>query len=309
MLSTDLEEILKNYFSNSKENIKNIVEQTTSEGEETKLICKDNNNIKIDLSEIYNGEIKKVIFAKDVLVPNENGTTPEEKSPYVKYNNILCRAFYNDIEHGLQIITNDNVTNVTLGYNDPTVTADDFTYNGSLTLSDNFKKAAASYNNAVDTLNNKAKEYMGTKAIDARCLGSIATLGEDRKFQEDTSGMWSSSSKYQYIIDYNLNDIFKDSGSSYFDDIIAIKDLKINSSNTTWLASNYVTEFSGYLDLCMNCMSEFTNDNVSFCRVFNRGTTGNIESYSYGLRPVFLLPSDIIITSGSGSLEDPYIID
>ena len=241
MLSTDLEEILKNYFSNSKENIKNIVEQTTSEGEETKLISKDNNNIKIDLSEIYNGEIKKVIFAKDVLVPNENGTTPEEKSPYVKYNNILCRAFYNDIEHGLQIITNDNVTNVTLGYNDPTVTADDFTYNGILTLDDNFKKAAASYNNAVDTLNNKAKEYMGTKAIDARCLGSIATLREDRKFQEDTSGMWSSE-EYQYII--NLNSIFKNSDINYKEDETRIKKLGTNATNTSWLASRSVDSSS-----------------------------------------------------------------
>ena len=162
VFASDLEEILKKYFSNDEANIKNIVEGTTGEGEETKLISKEDNNIKIDLSEIYSGEIKKVIFAKDVLIPNiEEGSTP-----YVLYNNLLCRVLYNDEEHGLQIITNDSVTDVTLGYDDPTVTADDFVYNGSLTLSDNFKKAAASYNNAVDTLNKKAKEYMGEKAIE-----------------------------------------------------------------------------------------------------------------------------------------------
>lgn len=309
MLSTDLEEILKNYFSNSKENIKNIVEETTSEGEETKLISKDNNNIKIDLSEIYNGEIKKVIFAKDVLVPNENGTTPEEKSPYVKYNNILCRAFYNDIEHGLQIITNDNVTNVTLGYNDPTVTADDFTYNGSLTLSDNFKKAAASYNNAVDTLNNKAKEYMGTKAIDARSVGSSPFLGEDGKFKGDTLVMWSEDN--QYMIYYGFNDIFKNEDPSYRFDETRIKSLQINTTSTTWLASrNIPPGQTGYLYISVRCIDKSGDVNDS-CLFYLYRSNGGTHGYSVsnGFRPIFLLPSDIIITSGSGSLEDPYIID
>lgn len=307
VLSSDLEEILKKYFSNDEANIKNIVEGTT--GEETKLISKEDNNIKIDLSEIYSEEIKKVILAKDVLIPNENGTTPEEKSPYILYNNLLCRVLYNDDTHGLQIITNDNVTYVTLGADDPTVTADDFVYNGSLTLNDKFKKAATSYNNAVDTLNNKAKEYMGTKAIDARSVGSIATLGENGKFEGDTSDMWSSNA-YQNITDYSLNGIFKYSpANSYFDDWITIKNLKINASNTIWLAFNYVISFSVYLDLRMYCMSEFTYDNIGFCTVFDNGNIGNIKSYSYGLRPVFLLSSDIIISRGDGSEENPYVIE
>ena len=49
------------------------------------------------------------VNAKDVLIPDENGATEEEKSPYVLYNNLLCRAFYNDDTHGLQIITNDSI--------------------------------------------------------------------------------------------------------------------------------------------------------------------------------------------------------
>ena len=102
VFASDLEEILKKYFSNEEENIKNIVEGTTKEGEETKLISKEDSNIKIDLLEIYSGEIKKVVLAKDVLIPNENGATAEEKSPYILYNNLLCRVLYNDQEHGLR---------------------------------------------------------------------------------------------------------------------------------------------------------------------------------------------------------------
>ena len=307
VLSSDLEEILKKYFSNDETNIKNIVEGTTGEGEETKLISKEDNNIKIDLSEIYSGEIKKVVLAKDVLIPNETGLTPEEKSPYVLYNNLLCRAFYNDEEHGLQIITNDSVTNVTLGADDPTVTADDFVYNGSLTLDDDFKKAAASYNNAVDTLNNKAKEYIGTKAIDARSVGSIATL-ENGKFQEDTSGMFTGTETY--LETYSWNGILKNTDTNYNEDVTRINSLGINATSITWLASRYVLSYSDYVYFYVHYLGT-TNGNVYdnyLCNVFSNGNVLN-KSWTSGFRPVFLLLSDIQISNGSGTSEYPYVIE
>jgi len=303
VLSSDLEEILKKYFSNDEANIKNIVEGTTGEGEETKLISKEDNNIKIDLSEIYSGEIKEVILAKDVLIPNiEEGTTP-----YVLYNNLLCRAFYNDEEHGLQIITNDSVTDVTLGYDDPTVTADDFVYNGSLTLNDKFKKAAASYNNAVDTLNNKAKEYMGTKAIDARSVGSIATLGADGKFQGDTSGMFTGTETY--LETYSLNGIFKDTDTNYNEDRTRINSLEINATSDTWIASHFVYSRSDATDFSVQFFN--VHGNIAHPNLCSVGRSGVDFSYSEscGLRPVFLLPSDIIISRGDGSEENPYVIE
>lgn len=138
----------------------------------------------------------ETLIAGDVLIPNEEGATEEEKSPFVQYNGILCRVLYNDETHGLQIISADNIEggDVTLGENDPTVTAEDFTYDGSAIVDDNFKKAAASYNKAVDTL------------------------------------------------------------------------------------------------------YSFTDDPYS-------------TSYTYGFRPVFLLPSDVVISSGDGSEGNPYIIE
>lgn len=312
MFASDLEEILKKYFSNDETNIKNIVEGTTGEGEETKLISKEDSKIKIDLSEIYSGEIKKVILAKDVLIPNENGATEEEKSPYVLYNNLLCRVLYNDDTHGLQIITNDNIKNeageeekVVLGYNDPTVTADEFVYNGSLTLDDDFKKAAASYNNSVDTLNNKAKEYMGTKAIDARSVGSIATL-ENGKFQGDTSGMFTGTETY--LETYSFNGIFKDNDTNYSEDVKRINSLGIDTTNS-WLASRDVNSNSSFTYFYVRLLltSGDVNDS-SLCCVGSSGYT-DAMSLICGFRPIFLLTSDIQISSGSGSSEDPYVIE
>ena len=310
VFASDLEEILKKYFSNDEANIKNIVEGTTGEGEETKLISKEDSNIKIDLSEIYSGEIKKVILAKDVLIPNEKGATAEEKSPYVLYNNLLCRAFYNDDAHGLQIITNDNVTNVTLGYDDPTVTADDFAYNGSLELDDNFKKAAASYNNAVDTLNNKAKEYMGTKAIDARSVGSTSTL-KNGKFQGDTSNMWSSDE--QFMIDYSLNGIFKQTQDpSPYNDLDRYNDLGIKATSDTWFTSRYRGVQGGTKNYSLGIYYLKTSSTyLSSDRLCYVNSNGNMSyaSETYGLRPIFLLPTDTIISSGDGSEENPYVIE
>ena len=214
--------------------------------------------------------------------------------------------FYNDEENGLQIIANANVTDVTLGYDDPTVTADDFVYNGSLTLSDNFKKAAASYNNAVNTLNKKAEDYKGTKAIDARSVGSIATL-ENGKFKGDTSGMFTGTEAY--LETYSLNGIFKNTDTNYNVDVTRINSLGINAASNTWLASRGVASSSG--DAYFNVRFLNTSGGVygySLCGVnLKGGTYGGSESC--GFRPVFLLSSDLQISSGSGSSEDPYVIE
>ena len=63
----ELEVILKKYFSNEEENLKNIINETTSEGEETLLIAKEDSTIKIDLSEIYNGNITEEVNTNPTL--------------------------------------------------------------------------------------------------------------------------------------------------------------------------------------------------------------------------------------------------
>ena len=60
----ELEEILKKYFSNEEQNLKDIIAGTSTD----KLISKEDETIKIDLSEIYNGDIT-------------DGTTPPATGP------------------------------------------------------------------------------------------------------------------------------------------------------------------------------------------------------------------------------------
>ena len=164
------------------------------------LSTKDGKYKDIKASEIYNGGFagetsENETLATKVLKTNPSGDTDYKKSPYVKYNNILCRVLYNDKTHGLQIISVDNMEKkIILGNQDSKALAADFVYNASEKMDNDFRKAAVSYNGAVKRLNDEAKEYIlatdkeeSTEkkiAIDARSLGSIATL-QNGKFQED----------------------------------------------------------------------------------------------------------------------------
>ena len=64
----ELEEILKKYFSNEEQNLKDIIEGTSTD----KLISKEDETIKIDLSEIYNGDI-----SDGETIPEGPQPTPE----------------------------------------------------------------------------------------------------------------------------------------------------------------------------------------------------------------------------------------
>ena len=250
-------------------------------------------------------------LAKDVLKTDATATEESSKSPYVTYNGLDCRVLYNDDTHGIQIITAESVGDVTLGYGDTEVEASDFTYDGTATVNDNFKKAAASYNNAVDTLNNKAKTYMDEKgtATDARCLGSIPTLNSSSKFQGDTtSEMWSGT--YTYLETYSWNNKFKNTDTNHSEDVKQLNDLGLNaSSGYTWLASRRVNSNSGntYFDVRDVDSSGSTNSHY-LCLVYSGGPPYGYAP-SRGFRPIFLLPSNVVISGGDGSSEFPYVIE
>ena len=249
--------------------------------------------------------------AGEVLKVNPDGEEAKDKSPYVMYNNMLCRVLYNDETHGLQIITADNgvVPSVTLGYGDDKVTVNDFFYDGSLTLSDNFKKAATSYNNVVNNLNERASEYMDEKGIakDARSLGSIATL-ENGKFQEDTSGMYTGT--YDYLETYSWNGKFKVADTNYKEDVDQLKALGLNAtSGYTWLASRNVGSGSSNSNFVVRYVrTSGSLRNYSLCDVYSNGYASGFST-PYGFRPVFLLTSDVVISSGDGNSENPYVIE
>ncbi len=127
--------------------------------------------------------------AKDVLRIDTTATEEAKKSPYVKYNNILCRVLYNnsydsnaftESSAGVQIFADDSVRNITLGSSDSKVTASDSTITvKSASSSDrtDINQAGvlsmASYNNVCKTLNGYAKEYLlaDGPVSNARCIG------------------------------------------------------------------------------------------------------------------------------------------
>ena len=279
-----------------------LAEEKTNQSVQNDIAAMEELNQQLE--ELVNKESKT---AGEVLKVNPEAT---DKSPYVKYNNMLCRVLYNDAEHGIQIVTADNkvVPDVTLGYIDDKVTAADFNYDGSLTLDENFKKAAASYNKAVDNLNKRADEYKDTKGIakDARSLGSKATL-VDGKFQGDTSGMYTGT--YTYFETYKWNGKFKKADTNYKEDVDQLKKLGLNATSGTWLASLRVDSSSNDSSFYVRGViaSGMLTSNL-LCVVDSNGDARAAGS-TYGFRPVFLLSSDVVISSGDGSSEKPYVIE
>ena len=264
-------------------------------------------NYKILASDIWSKETP-VIVAEKVLKTDSTATETKDKSPYVLYNNILCRVLYNDDTHGIQIISADNVGNVTLGSGDKLVGNADFEYDGSATINDNFKLAATSYNKAVTTLNNKAKIYKNSTALDARCLGSdpVPTNGV---FAEDVAGYWSSSI-YEYLTTYRWNDKFKTSDTKYKEDVAKLNSLGLNISTLyTWLASRLVFSYSSGTDFHVRRVdSSGSAGSTALCVVYSGGSVDSL-SPDYAFRPVFLLPSGVIISGGDGSSGNPYVIE
>ena len=256
----------------------------------------------------------KTILAKDVLKTDSTATEAADKSSYVKYNGLDCRVLYNDETHGLQIITDGNIEYVTLGSGDTMDTATGFSYGGdgadaseSVAIDENFRKAAASYNNVVNNLNNKAKLYKDTKGIakDARCLGSTSTL-KDGKFEGDTSGMWTGTN--EYLTTYGWNNKFKTADENYLEDVNQLSALGLNTFET-WVASRKVDASSVQTNFLVRMLDGSGGTYLlGLCTVYPDGTASG-SNQIYRFRPVFLLSSNVVISSGDGTVGNPYIIE
>ncbi len=85
----ELEEILKKYFSNEEQNLKDIIAKTSTD----KLISKEDETIKIDLSEIYNGDIKDGTTPPPATGATDGSWSDEEgvNTPVIKENMELVK--------------------------------------------------------------------------------------------------------------------------------------------------------------------------------------------------------------------------
>ena len=227
-----------------------------------------------------------------------------EPGDYVKYDTgtekgvLTFRVLYNDGTNGLQIISDKNVEEVTLGGED-------------------WATARDSYNSAIVTLNQKAERYATSSpyALDGRCVGSVPTVGADGKFNakntevegtysipdEWTLSMgWSSRdtgckkwTDTNYKTDYNTMEALEESGVP---NILA-------TGEYYWLASRSVGSNSSYCYFYVRYVDTSGSLNSNYLCIVSSAGSARGYSREYGLRPCISLKSDIKVTGGDGSEE------
>ncbi len=173
-------------------------------------------------------EITKEFYLSITVEKTDKGISIKDlpAGTYINYidgegNKIPCIILYDteyNEEHGtnygIQVITAEPLKDVTLG-------------------SDDFEEARASYNSAIETLNNEAMTYLNKDyAIDARCVGSNPadkTLeGEEKDSTEFTKCGVSHGT-------------FKEGDENYIEDYTQMKSLNIDGG-LYWFASRYQNE-------------------------------------------------------------------
>lgn len=257
----------------------------------------DLNNITNVVDQAINGETGGTVPSIPETPTIDETVLALKAGDYIKYNSgangeILCRVLYPiSSEYGLQIISDKNVKNVTLG-------------------STTYSEAVEAYNNAIETLNNEAEVYINTEyAYDARCVGSLPTV-EKGMFTKKDNG----SSAYvtpQFTNASYVNSL--DADTNYEMDKVQMNNGDVNiwlTKEEYWLASRgeilASTDFCGFYMRVVVWGGE-TKRNV--CTVYANGTSKG-ELREYGLRPCISLKSDIIkITGGDGKNADTaYVI-
>lgn len=256
--------------------------------------------------------IKKDEMIKDLQeqLENKNNEIEELKrqlmiyklgeGDYIKYDTgvegvgiITCRVLYTaNSKFGLQIISDKSVENITLG--------------GST-----FEEGRASYNNAIETLNNAAEKYINPEyATDARCVGSVPTV-ENGVFINKNSET-AGPTTLPFVFNGSTSIDCKGTDTNYTTDQEQMQDLGIlMTGQTYWLASRDV--YSELASICyFNVKVIFSTSGLNadcLCRVYTGSPSLIGQSLTYGLRLCILLKSDIQITGGDGKTEDTaYII-
>lgn len=262
----------------------------------------------IRIQQIYGGELDNIEESYNSAINNLPEIPIEQLKvgDYIKYNSgengvITCRVLYEaNSEYGLQIISDKNVKNVTLGGSD-------------------WKTAKESYNTAIENLNNEAEEYINDAyASDARCVGSIPTIDENGIFVEKDSvtettiilppGDWRSYTRPSGWESDDTGCYGED--NNYMTDEEQLKEGNIwITGEYYWLASHFVyPDSTKYTFYVRYTHPEGDMPSSILCMVYNDGTTEAWQHGDTGLRPCIALKSDITVRGGDGSMEKPYII-
>ena len=203
---------------------------------------------------------------------------------YVTYpssqGDLACRVLYdNSSGYGVQLITSTFVGNdITLGSSD-------------------FTTSMNSYNNAISTLNNAASVYNNNAYSTARCVGSNPANPSAEAGMHTTQFSSSYSGK------------LRDTDENYKTDFEQMKKLSmLDIGKDYWISSRYVnsqSNFSVFYVYVIYSDGGFQANNL--CEVLSEGSI-RANSFSRGLRPVFILKPTIKVTGGNGTASSPYTL-
>lgn len=243
---------------------------------------------------------------------------------------IECEVIYNDSTNGIQIISLDSVRDVTLGITDPLAQNHTTLEGGNdeyykYQYDEGDARAIWSYNHAIATLNNYAQEYLGPKAISARCIGCPAN---NIILSEDLSNNYFNG-------DESITGMIKDGDDNYkgtnhttygyvsndLERLDSLEIVKCSSAYSYWLASRFISggfshgNYNGVFGLCSiyqkillnehsesdaeaqkNILIAYRNiippsgNNKGLTRIFAYPNNGN--GFTRGFRPVITLKSN-----------------
>ena len=245
-------------------------------------------------------------------VNNEGGDQEETTHPmlkdvatpgaYVKYDTgiaglgenqdgiVTFRVLYNDSTYGLQIISDRNVENVTLGGN-------------------TWEEGRDSYNNAIATLNEKAEYYAESSpyALDGRCVGSVPTVGADGKFNaKNTENIGPVQLQFSTEVEGANN--MKGDDTNYTSNGVegivrdkeAMETIGLWKIEEYWLASRTIYSASSNCDFGIRIMG---SEGGRLCSAYADYAYSYGNVHTYGLRPVISLNPNVKVISGDGTSE------
>ena len=269
---------------------------------------------------IYIG-FRVALFIGDNIYGNPDALAIKAKpGDYVKYDTgidgigenqdgiLTFRVLYNDSTYGLQIISDKNVENVTLGK----FSNDDVTV---------WQETMNNYNNAIEILNEKAERYATSSsyALDGRCVGSVPTVGTNGKFNSKNTEVEGTFILPEgWILPSGWSS--RDTGCQKLTDTNYILDQDAMKKANLWVIDEKYWLASRYNGLeekesSQNCA--FYVDSVYEDGMFVRYALADVANGGYyatavaelGLRPVILLKPGVEVASGDGSETSPFILE
>lgn len=235
---------------------------------------------------------------------------------YVKYDTgvenigdngiVIFKVLYNDENYGLQIISDESISQVSLGGND-------------------WNTAIDSYNNAIEKLNAEAMKYKGKLGLDTRCVGSTPTVGLDGMFTNKNNEKIGPVN-LQFSTSAQGANNMKETDLNYELDLNAmVKANCLQNRGQWWLASRKVDKLQtscsfmvrkqnekeqneSYAELCKVLEDEVIEDANTVEITYQVRTSSN--EYTLGFRPCICLRNGVKVLEGDGkSADTAYVLD